>query len=249
MMFRQLLITLSLVLAVDLVAFPDLTADDEQPTLRVAVASNFLLTARTLSATFERQTGVKVLLSSASSGKLTTQIEAGAPYDLFLSADVARPERLIDNGFALSNSMAIYAIGNLVLVSRSQLKDPGDINGQRLAIANPKIAPYGLAAQQWLDNRNLQPKLIFGENINQVWHFYQVGAVAHAIVAKSQVLKVQPPPVHQVDLAVDGMTLAQAMVILKRSKSLDLARQFHQFLLSEAVQGQIQQAGYRIKAN
>ena len=221
-------------------------AETKQP-LRVAVASNFLITARTLVADFERQTGTRVLLSSASSGKITTQIEAGAPYDLFLSADTARPERLVANGLAFADSYQIYAIGGLVLVSREPITEPVMFNDQRVAIANPKIAPYGLAAKNWLDAQNLSPKLTLGENINQAWHFFHVGAVPFAIVAKAQATQAKQVPPFQQELDVDDSVLAQGMVILKRTESLAAAREFHAYLLSEATQEAIQKAGYRVK--
>ena len=205
------------------------------------------MTARKLSAAFEKKTGIRILLSSASSGKITTQIEAGAPYDLFLSADEARPERLVTNGLAIEDSFAIYAIGQLTLVSRNAVNEPVDFGNARVAIANPKIAPYGLAAKQWLAERNLRPKLVFGENINQAWHFFQVGAAPFAIVAKAQVLQAPKKPEYQLALDVDETILKQAVVILKRAEAIAAARQFHEYLLSESVQEQIQLAGYGVK--
>lgn len=213
-------------------------------TLRVAVASNFLTTARMLGEQFHEQTGIKVLFSSASSGKITTQIEAGAPYDLFLSADMARPERLVQRGYALPESLATYAIGRLILVSREPLKEPLTFNNQRLAIANPKIAPYGLAAEQWLNKGSHSPKLILGENINQVWHFFQVGAVPFAIVAASQVQNAPKQPAFNREINVDQTILAQGLVILKRTNYPDAAELFRTFILSDTIQTQIVASGY-----
>lgn len=246
-MLRQLALGLLFSMVVAVLSDRSVLAGEEKPTLRVAVASNFLLTAKVIARDFEQQTGIRVLLSSASSGKITTQIEAGAPYDLFLSADTARPERLISNGFAYPDSFAVYAIGSLVLVGRNAISDPIQFNDQRLAIANPKIAPYGLAAQNWLNSRNLTPKLILGENINQAWHFFQVGAVPYAIVAKAQLMHSKNKPPHSKELLVDNATLAQGMVILTRTKNPTTARQFHAYLMSEVIQQKIQNAGYRVK--
>ena len=215
--------------------------------LRVAVASNFLTTARTIGQQFERDTGVKVDFSSASSGKITTQIAAGAPYDLFLSADSARPQRLIELGLAVPDSQAIYAIGQLALVSRTAPDKPLNFASRRMAIANPKIAPYGMAAQQWLNKGNHRPDLIYGENINQVWHFFQIGTVPYAIVAQSQLFSAPEQPPYSLALPVDEAQLAQALVILKRSKQPQIAAQFRAFLLSDAIQQQIQKAGYAVR--
>jgi len=217
---------------------------DNNATLRVAVASNFLTTARMLGEQFFEQTGIKVLFSSASSGKITTQIEAGAPFDLFLSADMTRPERLVERGYALPESLATYAIGRLMLVSREPLTEPFDFADQRLAIANPKIAPYGLATQQWLNAGAHSPKLIFGENINQVWHFFQVGAVPYAIVAASQVASAPKQPVFSQEISVDQTILAQGLVILKRTNYPEAAQEFRKFILSDTIQAQIVASGY-----
>lgn len=229
------------VLLVTLISPANLLA--EKASLRVAVASNFITTARSLAEQFTAQTGIKIKLSSASTGKLTAQIEAGAPFDLFLSADTARPERLINSGLAKPGSMAIYAIGQLVLVSR----DPIDLDillSQRMAVANPKTAPYGLAAEQWLATQTVQPKRIMGENINQTWHFFQVGGVQSALVARSQLDQTSLTNLAILPIETNAEVLQQAMVILARTRQPEASQQFHDFLLSDSSQANIQRAGY-----
>lgn len=218
---------------------------ENSTTLRVAVASNFLTTARTIAQQFQQETGIKVLLSSASSGKISTQIAAGAPYDLFLSADMARPQRAIERGYALPDSLATYASGRLVLVSKQPLGKSLDFSNQRLAIANPKVSPYGLAAQQWLTKESHSATLILGENINQVWHFFQVSAVSNAIVAASQLARASEQPLHYRELDSNPMILAQGLVILSRTKHLAAAKQFRTFILSDTIQAQIVASGYQ----
>lgn len=210
--------------------------------LRVAVASNFLTTLKPLAKQFQSDTGIEVAISSASTGKLTAQIEAGAPFDVFLSADMARPERLISKGLAKADSLSVYAIGQLVLVSRQTFQNPADILDSSLAIANPRTAPYGAAASQWLQQQSLQPRLLMGENINQTWHFFHSGAVSVAIVAKSQLLAAALTEVYFQDLEADPAILSQGMVILNENSRA--ASQFKTFLLSEQVQSIIESAGY-----
>lgn len=234
--FLALLLTISPV--------QNLHANSQNKTLTVAVASNFLSTAKHLASDYQKQTGVHIRLSSASSGKLTTQIEAGAPFDLFLSADIARPERLVKSGHALADSLAVYATGELVLVSRDPIKSIDDVLSGKVAVANPLTAPYGAAAKQWLEQQGAKPNLIRGENINQAWHFFELGTVDVALVARSQVQSRQEQSFHQKLLSVDSSILEQGMVILASSKSLAEAKAFHQFLLSEQAQAYITSTGY-----
>jgi molybdate transport system substrate-binding protein len=233
---------LSLLLLVCLALKPSPAMADEI-TLRVAVASNFISTARQLSERFTDQTGIQIKLSSASTGKLTAQIEAGAPFDLFLSADTARPERLVESGLALTDSLAVYAIGQLVLVSRQPIQLE-QLLQQRMAVANPKTAPYGLAAEQWLAKQAHQPQRIMGENINQTWHFFQVGGVQSALVAKSQLAQSSLSNLHTLAIESDAEVLQQGMVILARSSLLEASQQFHDYLLSAQSQQLIQASGY-----
>ena len=135
--------------------FPlDSSAEGE---LTIAVASNFQRTATAIAEEFSRATQIPVRISTGSTGKLYAQIVNGAPYDVFLAADSARPKRLEDDGVAVKGSRLTYAIGSLLLWSADSALNEGDClkaleagSYRRLAIANPLTAPYGLAAKEFL---------------------------------------------------------------------------------------------------
>ena len=165
----------------------------------VAVASNFTKPMNDIAAAFEKSTGHSAKLSFGSSGKFVSQIENGAPFEVFLSADESAPAKLEKDGFAVSGSRFTYALGKLVLWSAQ----PGlvDAQGQvlstgsfkHLAIADPKLAPYGAAAIDYLKRVNLieklQPLLVFGENITQTQQFISTGNAELGFVALSQVIE------------------------------------------------------------
>jgi molybdate transport system substrate-binding protein len=168
--------------------------------LSVAVAANFLGTLQEQAPQFEQASGDKLVLSSGSSGQFLTQIEQGAPFDVFLSADSERPRRLEAEGLAVSGSRFTYAIGTLVLWSPM----PGVVDAEGkvlqvgqfrfIALADPHNAPYGAAAQQVLtalgvwDKLNHDKRIVLGENITQAWQFAATGNVELAFVALSQVV-------------------------------------------------------------
>ncbi len=134
-------------------------------TIRLAVASNFLKTAQQLTQAFESESQQKVQISSGSSGKLYLQISNGAPFDIFLSADQQKPQALIKSGLAVDHSLKTYAIGKLLLWLKSSKEDCSRLteftelaesNIHKIAMANPKLAPYGFASQQLLMKQNLK---------------------------------------------------------------------------------------------
>lgn len=164
--------------------------------LRIAVASNFSNVMTSLSESYEQQTGQRVDLIFGSTGKLYAQIINGAPFDAFFSADAERPLRLEQEQRIESGSRFTYAFGQLVLWS----PDPKLVDAQltalktpsfhHLAIANPRLAPYGLAAQQVLEHlslwHSLQPHIVRGENIGQTYQFIQSGNAELGFVALAQ---------------------------------------------------------------
>lgn len=186
---RALIIGLALALA-SLPAAADM--------VRVAVAANFAGTLEEVAEAFEAESGHTVRVSAGSTGKHYAQIRNGAPFDLFLAADARRPRLLEEEGHAVAGSRFTYAEGRIVLYS----PDPGAFEDgraalesgafQRLAIANPELAPYGLAAKQALTELGVwstwEPRLTRGENIGQTQHFVQSGNVGAGIVALSQVI-------------------------------------------------------------
>ena len=167
--------------------------------LNVAVAANFLGTLQKLAPKFEQTSGNHLVLSSGSSGQFYAQIREGAPFDVLLSADSARPNRLEAEGLAVAGSRFTYAIGALALWSpKAGVVDrDGKVlrsGGYRMiGIAEPRNAPYGAAARQVLAALGLWDKLIqdkrlaIGEDINQAWQFAATGNVDMAFVALSQV--------------------------------------------------------------
>lgn len=165
-------------------------------TLRVAVASNFKTTLEVLAGEFEAQSEHRLILASGSTGKHYAQIINGAPFDLFFAADARRPRLLEQQGHSVAGSRFTYAIGKLVLWSpqTGYVDDKGLVlesgTFRRLAMANPRLAPYGLAARQVLQQRGLydrlQSRLVRGENIAQTFQFVATGNAQLGFVALSQ---------------------------------------------------------------
>ena len=147
------------------------------PSINVAVAANFAAPLQKLLPEFEAASGIKVRVSVGSSGALFAQIQHGAPYDLFLSADSKRPQALVASGRVTVSAVQTYAVGHLALVGNiNGLSDPQLMAaGNRVAIAEPDIAPYGRAAKQLLEQaglwEQLAPRLIRGTNIQQTLQF------------------------------------------------------------------------------
>ena len=163
--------------------------------IRVAVASNFATVMKALTVEFEKTTAHRVLLSFGSTGKHYAQIKNGAPFDVFLAADAERPRLLETQGLIQADSRMTYARGKLILwTSKSGIDDiKNTLIGQdfrHLAVANPKLSPYGLAAQQVMIKIDvwprLQPKLVRGENIAQTFPFVHSGNAELGFVAYSQ---------------------------------------------------------------
>ena len=171
--------------------------------IQVAVASNFAETARQLAAGFEEDSGHRVSLSFGSTGKQYAQIHHGAPFHAWFSADARRPVLLEQEGRSIPGSRFTYALGRLVLWSpRADLvDDQGKVlhrdDFRYLAVANPRLAPYGLAAKQVLEKlgswQKLQGRMVRGENIGQTFQFVKSGNAELGFVAASQVLRRNQP--------------------------------------------------------
>ena len=164
----------------------------------VAVAANFSGPMKRISAEFEKTSGHKVVLSFGSTGKFYAQVKAGAPFEVLLAADDETPGKMAQEGLAMKDSRFTYAIGKLVLWSaREAIVDgDGDIlkrgSFEHLAVANPKLAPYGAAGVQTLQALGvydaIAPKLVQGENIAQTYQFVATGNALLGFVALSQVI-------------------------------------------------------------
>ncbi len=225
----------------------------------VAVATNFLLPARKIAAEFEEDTGHSVVLVAGATGKLATQILAGAPFDIFLAADQARPELLVEKKSAMAGSRFTYATGALVLWSHdilplagTALKSLDTTRVSRLAIANPKLAPYGLAAEQALDRlgflKSLSGRFVFGENIGQTFAMAASGNVTAGLIAKSQLASLPDDQRgHWIDVpSTLHEPILQDGVLIMRAEDNTVARSFISFMKSDKVTGIIKRFGYGV---
>ena len=161
--------------------------------IRVATASNFVHTMKALASYFEAESNHTVTIITGSTGKHYAQITNGAPFDIFFAADSDRPQILETKHVAVPKTRFTYAIGQLTLWSPDATLIDAEAtalkseNFHRLAIANPKLAPYGKAAQETLESMNLwnpiSKRLVRGENINQTMHFIQSGNATLGFIA------------------------------------------------------------------
>ncbi|GAA6152599.1 molybdate ABC transporter substrate-binding protein [Pseudoteredinibacter isoporae] len=219
------------------------------------MASNFADTARTLGKHFSKQTGHNVRFVLGSSGKIAAQIRHGAPFDLFLSADQERPAQLITEKLAFANSRFSYAEGALVLWSvnkKHQQLDAEFINRLKassqpfkLAIANPRLAPYGRAASVFLGGIERR-HIVQGENIAQAFQFARIGRVDAGFIARSQWLALpssERQPSWEIPRSLHPKILQDA-VLLKRAGSNAAARAFWEYLQSPEAHLIIEKDGY-----
>lgn len=225
----------------------------------VAVASNFHKSAEQL-ATLYRATDAQaqIRFSPASSGKLYAQIEHGAPFDLFLSADSDRPRQLEQNGLTVPGTRFTYALGRLALWSNDPTLAGKDCRAaltrmefRHLALASPKAAPYGVAAVTVLETLNLGlPRLgervVQGENIAQTLQFVATGAAQLGFVAQAQLLDpAVPKGTCRWDVPADlHPPIAQQAVVLKRAAANKSALGFAQFLKGDVARKLIAAHGY-----
>ncbi len=226
-------------------------ADD----VHVAVAANFLSTLQQVADGFSKQSPHRVIISSGSTGKLYAQIVHGAPYEIFLAADAERPQRLEREGYGVKNSRYTYARGRLALWSRDARRVDAkggvlqaDAIGH-LAMANPRTAPYGLAAQQTLQYlgrwSTWQPHIVQGEDIGQVLQFVHSGAAELGFVAYAQVKQRAVGSYWLVPQAYHA-PLEQQVVLLQRGAEATAALAFMRYLRSAEVRRLIEDAGYDV---
>jgi molybdate transport system substrate-binding protein len=226
--------------------------------VQVAVASNFAAPLKVIVTEFERSSGHTVSTSSASTGKLYSQIKNAAPFDVFLSGDEATPLRLQTEGLAVANTRFTYAVGGLALWSAdAALVDArGDVlktaQFTRLALASPKAAPYGVAAVETLRSLNvldaLQPKFVTGESIAQAYSFVATGNVPLGFVALSQVTengKLKSGSMWKVPAGLHA-PLKQDAVLLTRARTHAAAIAFMAFLKADSSRATIRAFGYDI---
>ena len=209
--------------------------------LAVAVASNFSAPAKQIGRLFEHQTGHRVVMSFGSTGQFHAQIKNGAPFEVFLSADSATAAQLEESGLAVAASRFTYATGKLVLWSPlpGLVDDEGAVLRQKafqkIAMANPKLAPYGSAALETLEKmglrESLKGRIVEGLNITQAHQFVASGNVPLGFVALSQVFENGRIASGSAWIVPKGMhaPIRQDAVLLKKGMSNPAAQAFLQF--------------------
>lgn len=228
--------------------------------ITIAAASDLNFAFKELVVEYEKTTGNHVKLSLGSSGNFYAQIQNGAPFDLYFSADIGYPRKLEEAGLTVSGSLYRYAVGRIVLwagtasrldVSKGfdVLREPGI---RKIAIANPKHAPYGRAAVAAMESfkvyESVKDKLILGENISQTAQFIESGACEIGVIALS--LAVAPAMSGKGvywEIPVEAYpSLEQGAVILKQSKNQEAARRFLDFLQSSQGQDIMRRYGFTL---
>lgn len=222
----------------------------------VAVASNFTAPMKHIARDFARDTGHTAQLSFGATGKFYAQIVHGAPFEVLLAADDTTPAKLVREGHAVAASRLTYAVGQLVLWSaragyvdsQGEVLRSGDF--KHIAVANPRLAPYGLAALQTLTRLGLQdalqPRMVTGENIAQTHQFVASGNAQLGFVALSQVMEngritsgsawQVPPSMHD--------PIRQEAVVLSKGKDNAAASALLDYLRSEKARAVMQSFGY-----
>lgn len=224
--------------------------------VQVAVAANFAQPLARIAEAFTAATGHTLKLSTGSTGKFHTQIVAGAPFEVLLAADDDTPRKLVAAGHAVAGSQFTYAIGKLVLWSAQA----GLVDAQgavlasgrlrHLAVANPKVAPYGAAALQVLQARGLletlRPRLVTGESIAQAHQFVATGNADAGFVALSQVAAPGQPLLGSLWMVPPALydEIRQDAVLLKPGEQNPAARALLDFLKTEAARQTIRSFGY-----
>ncbi len=222
----------------------------------VAVASNFIAPMRKIAEAFAQETGHRAVLASGSTGGFHVQIKNGAPFEVLLAADDETPLRIEREGLGVEGSRFTYAIGQLVLWS----EQPGYVDARanilrsskfdRIAIANPRLAPYGSAAVETLTRlgvlKDVQSRLVQGENIAQTYQFVATGNVQLGFVALSQVISdgkisrgsgwIVPPDFHT--------PIRQDAILLVNGKDQPAAIALMKFLRGEKARAVIRSFGY-----
>jgi molybdate transport system substrate-binding protein len=247
MNFKSLIIAAGVFLAL---ASPACAGD-----VQVAVAANFTDTAKEVATAFEKKTGNHVVMSFGPSGGFFSQIEQGAPFEVFLSADAERPVKLEADGFGIKGTRFVYAYGTLVLWSAT----PGFVDNrgavlakgqfEHLAIADPAAAPYGVAAIETMKKMGLydklQAKIVKGTSIAQTYTFVNSGSAELGFIALSQVYKFPRGSIWYVPKD-DYTAIDQQAILLKPGENDPAARAYLDFLKSPEAIKIIKSYGYEV---
>ncbi len=226
--------------------------------IQAAVAANFSLPMKAIAAQFEKDSGHVVASTMGATGKFYAQIKSGAPFDVFLSADDETPARLVKEGDAVANTRFTYAIGRLVLWSAKAgfVDRDGDVlktgRFSHIALASPKLAPYGVAAIEAVKQLGLlsalEPKFVVGESLGQTYTFVETGNAELGFVGLAQVIDngkirsgsgwIVPSTLHR--------PIIQDAVLLKHGKDNMAAAALLNYLKSEKAKALIRAYGYEV---
>lgn len=222
----------------------------------VAVAANFAAPMKEIAVVFEKETGHKALISSGSTGKLSEQIRNGAPFQVFLSADDKALAGLESEGLAVTRTRFTYAVGTLVLWSPK----PGFVDGkgevlrkgafQHLAIANPKLAPYGVAAMETMNKlgvfAGVEARIVQGENISQTYQFVSSGNAELGFIALSQLMQDGKPVGGSTWVVPENLhsPIRQDAALLAIGRGKPAAEALIRFLRGEKAKAVIRSFGY-----
>lgn len=226
--------------------------------IKVATAANLQGVIKVLQKDFKQRTGIDIEPVVSSSGNLVNQIKNGAPFDVFLSADMKFPQSLYKDGFS-DKEPAVYAYGSLIICSTQNI---GFDNWERvllterikkIAIANPAIAPYGKAAEEALNLKgllnDLKPKVVYGESIAQVNTYITTGVVDAGFTTQA-LIKDAGDKMQLYYKIIDPKSyspIEQGMVIVKQTKNAEQATKFYQYMLSAPAKVILKEYGYHVE--
>lgn len=225
--------------------------------ITIAVANNMRYAMEEIAKEFEKTNHIKVEVSSSSSGTLTTQIKQGAPFDVFVSANMKYPNILFKEGFT-ENAPEVYAYGSLVLWTLKDLSLKDGLSAllneefKKIAIANPETAPYGMAALEALKNAKLDgllaTKIIWGEGVGQINQYIKSESVDAGLTSKSVLFS---PKIKEKGRSVDidkdlYSPIEQGIVLLNYGKNKKNAELFYKFMFSDKTKTILTKFGYDV---
>ncbi|GLU56825.1 molybdate ABC transporter substrate-binding protein [Dyadobacter frigoris] len=228
-------------------------------TIIVATAANVQYVMKELKTEFEKESGKKIEIVVSSSGKLTAQIREGAPFDVFVSADTKYPEEIFKKGDS-DEKPKIYAYGTLALWSLSipenelNIKVLNTDKVKKIAVPNPKMAPYGEAAEQALQKENLleplKSKIVYGESIAQAAQYITTGSVEAGFTALSVILapEMKGKGHYTIIDSTSYKPIAQAVLLLRHSENSpkkETSQKFYNFLFSQKAKAIFKKYGYK----
>jgi molybdate transport system substrate-binding protein len=249
-------------MAFDTLLFSSTHLRAQEQQVRVAAAADLKFAMKELTKEFERKTGTKVDVSYGSSGNFFSQLQNGAPFDLFFSADVDYPRKLEAEGFAEPGTFRDYALGRIVIwmppdASLDLAKEGWnallDLRVQKIAIANPELAPYGRAAASALQKagiyKQVKAKLVYGENISQAAQFVESGNAQAGIIALSLAFSpgMKDGKVWEIPAEMHP-PIEQGAVLLKNARNRSAAQAFLNFVKSASGKEILEQHGFSAPA-